>query len=134
MRWIFVNLPVTDLAAAKAFYSGLGFGFNEQFSDERTASVVVADNIVVMLLTRDRFADFVPDADRIGDPSRSTTVLNALSAGSREEADDLLARALASGGKPWMPAQDHGFMYGVSFADPDGHVWEVAWMDPTAVQ
>lgn len=134
MRWIFVNLPVADLAAAKAFYSGLGFGFNEQFSDERTASVVVADNIVVMLLTRDRFADFVPDADRIGDPSRSTTVLNALSADSREEADDLLARALASGGKPWMPAQDHGFMYGVSFADPDGHVWEAVWMDPTAVQ
>ena len=134
MRWIFVNLPVADLAAAKAFYSGLGFGFNEQFSDERTASVVVADNIVVMLLTRDRFADFVPDADRIGDPSRSTTVLNALSAGSREEADDLLARALASGGKPWLPAQDHGFMYGVSFTDPDGHVWEAVWMDPTAVQ
>ena len=134
MRWIFVNLPVTDLAAAKAFYSGLGFGFNEQFSDERTASVVVADNIVVMLLTRDRFADFVPEADRIGDPSRSTTVLNALSADSREEADDLLARALASGGKPWMPAQDHGFMYGVSFTDTDGHVWEAVWMDPTAVQ
>ena len=134
MRWIFVNLPVADLAAAKAFYSGLGFGFNEQFSDERTASVVVADNIVVMLLTRDRFADFVPEADRIGDPSRSTTVLNALSADSREEADDLLARALASGGKPWMPAQDHGFMYGVSFTDPDGHVWEAVWMDPTAVQ
>ena len=134
MRWIFVNLPVADLAAAKAFYSGLGFGFNEQFSDERTASVVVADNIVVMLLTRDRFVDFVPDADRIGDPSRSTTVLNALSADSREEADDLLARALASGGKPWMPAQDHGFMYGVSFTDPDGHVWEAVWMDPTAVQ
>ena len=134
MRWIFVNLPVTDLAAAKAFYGGLGFGFIEQFSDERTASVVVADNIVVMLLTRDRFADFVPEADRIGDPSRSTTVLNALSADSREEADGLLARALASGGKPWMPAQDHGFMYGVSFTDPDGHVWEAVWMDPTAVQ
>ena len=113
MRWIFVNLPVSDLAAAKAFYGGLGFGFNEQFSDERTASVVVADNIVVMLLTRDRYA---------------------LSAGSREVADDLLARALASGGKPWMPAQDHGFMYGVSFTDPDGHVWEVVWMDPAAVQ
>jgi predicted lactoylglutathione lyase len=61
-------------------------------------------------------------------------VLNALSAGSREEADDLLARALASGGKAWMPAQDHGFMYGVSFTDPDGHVWEAVWMDPAAVQ
>jgi predicted lactoylglutathione lyase len=101
VRWIFVNLPVADLAAAKAFYSGLGFGFNEQFSDERTASVVVADNIVVMLLTRDRFADFVPDADRIGDPSRSTTVLNALSADSREEADDLLAGR-------WPPAASRG--------------------------
>ncbi len=134
MRWIFVNLPVSDLAAAKAFYGGLGFGFNQQFSDERTASVVVADNIVVMLLARDRFAEFLPDAGRMGNPARTTTVLNALSAASREEADDLLARALASGGKPWMPAQDHGFMYGVSFADPDGHVWEVVWMDPAAVK
>ncbi len=131
---IFVNLPVTDLAAAKAFYGGLGFTFNEQFSDERTASVVVEENIVVMLLTRDRFADFVPDAGRVGDPAQATTVLHALSAGSREEVDDLLSRALASGGKPWMPAQDHGFMYGVSFADPDGNVWEVMWMDPSAVQ
>ncbi|WP_245821329.1 VOC family protein [Geodermatophilus pulveris] len=131
---IFVNLPVSDLAAARAFYAGLGFGSDERFSDDRTTSVVVSDAIVVMLLTRDRFADFVPDADRVGDPSRSTTVLNALSAGSREEADDLLARALASGGKPWMPAQDHGSMYGVSFTDPDGHVWEVVWMDPAVLQ
>ena len=134
MRWIFVNLPVSDLAAAKAFYGGLGFGFNEQFSDERTASVVVADNIVVMLLTRDRFADFVPEGAEVGDPAKATTVLNALSAASRQEADDLLARALASGGRPWQPAQDHGYMYGVSFTDPDGHVWEVVWMDPAAAQ
>ncbi|WNV75454.1 VOC family protein [Geodermatophilus sp. DSM 44513] len=133
MRWIFVNLPVADLAAARAFYAGLGFGFDEHFSDERTASVVVADNVVVMLLTRDRFADFLPDADRLGDPSRTTTVLNALSAGSREEADDLLARALPSGGRRWMPAQDHGSMSGVSFTDPDGHVWEVVWMDPAVL-
>jgi hypothetical protein len=134
VRWIFVNLPVSDLAASRAFYSGLGFGFNEQFSDDRTASVVVADNIVVMLLTRDRFADFLPEGAEVGDPAKTTTVLNALSAGSREEADDLLARALASGGRAWMPAQDHGFMYGVSFTDPDGHVWEAVWMDPAAVQ
>jgi hypothetical protein len=134
VRWIFVNLPVSDLAASRTFYSGLGFGFNEQFSDERTASVVVADNIVVMLLTRDRFADFLPEGAEVGDPAKTTTVLNALSAGSREEADDLLARALASGGRAWMPAQDHGFMYGVSFTDPDGHVWEAVWMDPAAVQ
>ncbi len=131
---IFVNLAVSDLDRAKAFYAGLGFSFNEQFSDERTASVVVADNIVVMLLTRDRFADFVPAGTEIGDPAKTTTALNALSAESRQEADDLLARALASGGRPWQPPQDHGFMYGVSFTDPDGHVWEVVWMDPAAVQ
>ncbi|HEY0127288.1 MAG TPA: VOC family protein [Blastococcus sp.] len=132
MRTIFVNLPVADLDRAKAFYAGLGFGFNEQFSDEQTASVVVSEHIVVMLLARERFADFVPGP--VGDPTQATTVINALSAGSREEADELLGRALASGGKPWQPAQDHGFMYGTSFTDPDGHVWETVWMEPTAVQ
>jgi predicted lactoylglutathione lyase len=129
---IFVNLPVTDLDRSKAFYAGLGFGFNEQFSDDRTASVVISEQIVVMLLTRDRFADFLPGD--MGDPSQATSVINALSADSREEADQMLSRALASGGKPWQPAQDHGFMYGTSFTDPDGHVWESVWMDPTAVQ
>jgi predicted lactoylglutathione lyase len=87
-----------------------------------------------MLLTRDRFVDFVSGAGTVGDPERATTQLNALSAGSREEADELLARALASGGKPWQPAQDHGFMYGTSFTDPDGHVWKTVWMDLAAVQ
>ena len=134
MRMIFVNLPVADLARAKAFYAGLGFSFDEQFSDERTASVVISDAIVVMLLQRDRFADFVSGAGTVGDPAQATTQLNALSAGSREEADDLLSRALAHGGKPWQPAQDHGFMYGTSFTDPDGHVWETVWMDSAAVQ
>ncbi|WP_029434112.1 VOC family protein [Blastococcus sp. URHD0036] len=132
MRMVFLNLPVADLAASRAFYAGLGFAFNDQFSDERTTSVVVDENIVVMLLTHDRFADFVTGP--IGDPAAATTQLTCISAGSREEADELLTRALASGGKPWKPAQDHGFMYGVSFADPDGHVWEVMWMDPAAVQ
>ena len=132
MRMVFLNLPVADLAASRAFYAGLGFAFNDQFSDERTTSVVVDENIVVMLLTRDRFADFVTGP--IGDPAAATTQLTALSAGSREEVDELLAKALASGGKPWQPAQDHGFMYGASFADPDGHVWEVMWMDPAAGQ
>ncbi|RBY79738.1 VOC family protein [Blastococcus sp. TF02A-26] len=127
MRMVFLNLPVSDLAASRAFYAGLGFSFDEQFSDEQTTSVVIDENIVVMLLTHERFADFVTGP--IGDPASATTQLTALSAGSREEVDELLARALASGGKPWKPAQDHGFMYGVSFADPDGHVWEVVWMD-----
>lgn len=132
MRMIFVNLPVADLGRSKTFYAGLGFGFDERFSDERTASVVVSEQIVVMLLTRDRFADFVPGA--VGDPGAATTQLNGLSVESREEADDLLARALASGGKPWQPTQDHGFMYGTSFTDPDGHVWETVWMDSSALE
>ncbi len=132
MRMIFVNLPVADLARSKTFYAGLGFAFDERFSDERTASVVVSEQIVVMLLVRDRFADFVPGT--VGDPAVATTQLNGLSVESREEADDMLARALASGGKPWQPAQDHGSMYGTSFTDPDGHVWETMWMDPSAVQ
>lgn len=131
MRMIFINLPVTDLGRAKTFYGGLGFGFDEQFSDENAASVVISEQITVMLLTRDRFADFVPGGS-VGDPAQATSVINALSADSREEADDMLARALASGGKPWQPAQDHGFMYGTSFTDPDGNVWETMWMDRSA--
>ena len=132
MRMIFVNLAVHDLDRAKAFYAGLGFSFNEQFSDESTASVVISDAIVVMLLKRERFADFVPGGT-VGDPGASTAVLNALSVDSREEADELLSRALAHGGKPWQPANDMGFMYGTSFTDPDGHVWETVWMDPAQI-
>ena len=128
MRMIFVNLPVTDLERAKAFYAGLGFENNAQFTDETAAAMVVEENIVVMLLTREKFASFV--AGQVGDPAQATSVLNCISAGSRDEVDDLLARALASGGKPWQPAQDHGVMYGTSFTDPDGNVWEAMWMDP----
>ncbi len=132
MRMIFVNLPVTDLDRATSFYEALGFRNNPQFTDEAAAAMVVEENIVVMLLTRPKFEDF--SAGPVGDPAQATSVINAISAGSREEVDDLLARALAAGGKPWLPAQDHGFMYGTSFADPDGHVWETVWMDPAAVQ
>ena len=129
---LFVNLPVTDLARADAFCGALGFRRNDQFSDDGAVSYVVEENIVVMLLTRERFADFVPG--RVGDPAEATSVLHCLSAGSREEVDHLVSAAVASGGKPWMPAQDSGAMYGSSFADPDGNAWEVMWMDPAALQ
>lgn len=132
MRTLFVNLPVTDLSRADAFYGALGFRRNEQFSDDRAVSYVVEENILVMLLTQERFADFVPG--QVGDPARATSVINCLSASDREEVDRLVSTAIAAGGKPWMPAQDHGFMYGSSFADPDGHAWEVVWMDPAALQ
>ncbi len=132
MRMIFVNLPVSDLERATAFYAALGFVNNPQFTDETAAAMVVEENIVVMLLTRAKFAGFV--AGQVGDPAQATSVLHALSAGSREEVDDLYARAIAAGGKPWLPVQDHGFMYGTSFTDPDGNVWECLWMDPAAIQ
>jgi predicted lactoylglutathione lyase len=130
VRSIFVNLPVTDLARARTFYTGLGFSVNEEFSDDRAAAVVVDEHITVMLLTRDRFAEFVDGP--VGDPAQAVCVLHALSVDSREEADELLTRALATGGKPFRPAQDHGFMYGTSFTDPDGNVWETVWMDASA--
>jgi uncharacterized protein len=131
MRMIFVNLPVADVAASRAFFTALGFTINEQFSDENTASVVIEENITAMLMTATRFADFVEG--EIADAQKTTEVLLALSAESREDVDRMRATALANGGSEWKPNQDHGFMYGASFADPDGHVWEVVWMDPAAV-
>ena len=131
MRMIFVNLPVTDLERSKAFYTALGFTDNAQFTDDTAAAMVIEENIMVMLLTQEKFAGFVPG--QVGDPAQATSVLLALSAGSREECDDTLAKALAAGGKPWQPAQDHGSMYGTSFADPDGNAWELTWMDAAAL-
>jgi predicted lactoylglutathione lyase len=132
MRMIFINLPVKNVEASKGFFAALGFSHNKQFSDENSASIVIDENIVVMLLTEKRFKDFT--SRPIADATQTTEVLNALSCSSRQEVEDLQAKALAAGGKPWMPSQDHGFMYGTSFQDLDGHVWELIWMDPAAVQ
>ncbi len=132
MRNIFVNLPVKDLDASKRFFTALGFSFNSQFTNEQGACMVVEQNIYVMLLTEPRFRDFITGG--IADPTQAVEVLTCLSAGSRAEVEDILAKALAAGAKPWKPAQDYGFMYGCSFQDLDGHVWEVMWMDPSAVQ
>ncbi|MFQ1002132.1 VOC family protein [Modestobacter sp. SSW1-42] len=132
MRTIFVNLPVTDLERAKAFYAGLGLENNAQFSDETAAAMIIEENIWVMLLTREKFGTFV--TGQVGDPAQATSAINALSADSRAEVDDLLARALAAGGKPWRSTDDLGFMYSTSFTDPDGNVWETVWMDPAAMQ
>jgi predicted lactoylglutathione lyase len=132
MRMIFINLPVRDIETSKAFFTALGFSINPQFSDDKSACVVVDENIFLQLHTAARFKDFV--TGEISDGFKATEVINALSASSRAEVDDLLAKALAAGAKEWKPAADHGFMYVVSFQDPDGHVWEVAWMDPAAAQ
>jgi predicted lactoylglutathione lyase len=125
-RMIFINLPVTDLATSTAFYTGLGFELHPDFSGDDSSCIVVSDSIYVMLLTRDRFADFT--AGPVGDATAATTVINCLSAGSTQEVDDLVTRARAGGGKPWLDKMIDGPMYGHSFADPDGHVWEVLHM------
>lgn len=126
-RMIFVNLPVADLAASRAFYTALGFSINEEFSDERCAAITVSDTICVMLLAESRFRDFI-NGD-ISNAHQSTEVLNCLSTESKDEVDDLVAKALANGGKPWLDKMEEGPMYGHSFADPDGHAWEVMFMD-----
>ncbi|KQP03373.1 VOC family protein [Methylobacterium sp. Leaf93] len=131
MRMIFVNLPVKDLEASKIFFGALGFTFNPAFTDENAACMVVSDSIFVMLLTEARFRDFI--TGDICDASTATEVLTCLSCESRQEVDDTLAKALAAGAKPWKPNMDYGFMYGCSFQDPDGHVWELMHMDPAAI-
>ena len=125
-RMIFVNLPVEDLDASKAFFAALGFSFDPDFTDETAACMVIDDNIYAMLLTEARFKDFINGeiADRA-----STEVLNCLSAGSREEIDDMVVKAIAAGGRPWKPAMDTGSMYAHSFQDLDGHVWELMYME-----
>jgi predicted lactoylglutathione lyase len=129
MRMIFVNLPVKDLEASKRFFGELGFEFDPQFTDESAACMVIDQNIFAMLLTEDRFRDFI-DGD-IADPD-TTEVLVALSADSREEVDSLVEKALGAGGRPWKEGLEQGPMYERSFRDPDGHVWEVIYMEQPA--
>ena len=127
---IFVNLPVSDLERSKAFFTALGYSINPQFSDDSCASVVFSDTIYAMLLTEARFKDFTPRA--IADARTSTEAILCLGAPSRNEVDRIADAALANGGAAVADPQDHGFMYGRSFADPDGHVWEVVWTDVAA--
>ena len=125
---IFVNLPVSDVERSKAFFTALGYTINPQFSDENAAAVVFSDTIYAMLLSEARFKDFTPKS--VADARTSTEAILCLGAESRAEVDEIADAALANGGGRVLDPQDHGFMYGRSFADPDGHIWEVMWMDP----
>ena len=127
MRMIFVNLPVKDLDASKAFFAELGFSFNSDFSDEMAACMIVDENIYVMLLVEARFRDFING--EIADAASTTEAITCLSADSRKDVDETVARAIAAGAKPWKPAMDEGPMYGASFQDLDGHVWELMHME-----
>jgi uncharacterized protein len=131
-RKIFVNLPVKDLGESVDFFTQLGFSFDPRFTDETATCMIVSDEAFVMLLVEDRFKDFTDK--KLCDPTTHTEAIFALSAESREEVDQLVHKALTAGGQASREPVDHGFMYESSFQDPDGHMWEVIWMDPSAVE
>lgn len=129
---VFVNLPTSDLDRAKAFYSGLGWRIEPNFTDQNAACIVIDENVFLMMLTRDFFATFTDKP--IADPHTSAQVETALSRDSREEVDALLEKVLAAGGAEPRPAQDYGFMYARDFEDPDGNHFSALYMDPKAAE
>lgn len=130
-REIYVNLPVQDLKKSTEFFSSLGFTFNQQFTDETAACMVISEDIYAMLLTHAKFKEFTPNP--ICDATKSTEMLVCLSCDSRAAVDDMVRKAVAGGGKTYNQPQDHGFMYGHGFQDLDGHIWELIYMEPTAI-
>ncbi|MGH3925328.1 MAG: VOC family protein [Pseudonocardiaceae bacterium] len=131
-RRIFVNLAVTDLDKSVEFFTHLGFAFDPRFTDDQATCMIVNEDAFVMLLVEDRFKDFTNKA--ICDATTHTEAILALSAQSREQVDELVNKALAGGGSPANDPIDHGFMYGWSFQDVDGHLWEAVYMDPSALE
>lgn len=129
---IFVNLPVQDLKKSIDFFTKLGFSFNPQFTDETATCMIVSEDIFVMLLTHAKFKSFTPKP--ICDATKSTEVLVCLSCESRDKVDDMVRKALAAGGTTYSQPQDHGFMYAHGFQDLDGHIWELVYMEPSAVE
>lgn len=130
-KMIFVNLPVKDLSAATRFYEAIGCVKNEQFSDHQAASMAWSDVIVFHLLTREYFATFTPKP--VADATQATGTLLALSCDRREAVDMITEAAGKAGGSADIrEPRDHGFMYTRAFADPDGHVFELLWMNPEA--
>jgi predicted lactoylglutathione lyase len=129
---LFVNLPVKDLDKTKEFFAALGFEFNPQFTNELAACMMISEHIFVMLLIEEHFKTFTKK--EIADSYKSTEAIIALSVNSREKVDEIVNKALAAGGKASNDPQDHGFMYGWSFQDIDGHLWEVFFMDENAMK
>jgi predicted lactoylglutathione lyase len=128
---IFVNFPVNDLNKSIEFFTKLGFTFNPQFTDETATCMIVSEDIFVMLLTHAKFKTFTPKA--ICDATKSTEVLVCLTAESRDHVNDMVRKAVAAGGATYNEPQDHGFMYGHGFQDLDGHIWELVYMESSAV-
>ena len=129
---VFINLPVKDLKRTVAFYTALGFKFDDRFTNDDAAGIIISEgHSYAMLLTHKHFSKFIKN--EIADANKVTQVLVALSCDSREAVDDIMRKAVDAGGNDAREPQDMGFMYGRAFADPDGHVWEPFWMDMNAV-
>src|SRR3954471_756769 len=131
-RMLFVNLPVADVERSKAFFAALGFSYNPNFTDETAACMPIGEQAFVMLLSREKFAQFATLP--IADATTHTLGLYCFSVSSRDEVDAVSAAALAAGGSEADGAEDYGFMYSRSFFDLDGHGWQVMWMDPVAAE
>lgn len=131
IKQIFVNLPVKDLKRSIAFFTKVGFTFNPQFTDENATSMIIGENIFAMLLVEDYFRTFTNKP--IADAKSTTEVINAFSMNSRQEVDDIIAKAIDAGGKQYKDNQDYGWMYGRNFEDLDGHQWEFFYMDESAM-
>ncbi len=129
---IFVNLPVKNLNNSIEFFTKLGYKFNQQFTDETATCMIVTDDIFVMLLTEEKFKTFTPK--EICDAKKATEVLVCFSLESREQVDEMVRKAVAAGGTTYNDPQDHGFMYAHGFQDLDGHIWELVYMEPSAIK
>jgi len=129
---IFLNLPVKDLSKSIGFFTKLGYTFNPQFTDDSATCMIINSEIYVMLLTEARFKGFIKK--EVADAAKTTEMIIALSAESREAVDELVNKAMAAGAATHNEKQDHGFMYGWGFQDLDGHLWEVFYMDPNYIQ
>ncbi|HQV27936.1 MAG TPA: hypothetical protein PKZ61_07575 [Thermoflexales bacterium] len=128
---IFVNLPVKDLDRSVAFFTALGFTFNPQFTDKNATCMIISDSIFAMLLVEPFFKTFTPRA--LCDATTHTEAILALSVESKAKVDEMVGAALAAGGTEPRARTEMGFMYNCAFADPDGHIWEIFWMDPAVV-
>ncbi len=125
---IYINLAVNDLERTTNFFKALGFSFNPQFTNEQAAALVISDSIYAMLHTSESIKRFTKK--EIANAKKTTEVLLALQVENREQVDEMMDKVFSAGGKEQREAEDHGFMYARSFEDPDGHIWEVFWMDP----
>jgi len=131
-RKVFINMPVKDLQASIDFFAKLGWAHEPMFTDETSSCIVISEEIYAMAITEPKFQEFTKGP--VADGTTVTEFITALSCDSREEVDELAEKALAAGAGEWKPTMDEGPMYGRSFADLDGHAWELIYMDMSQMQ